>query len=225
MPACFFDQLSCTKANSQRGFTWWLAKAVSNQWPYQWMVTFLDAWLWTFTTMVSPLWAYRLGPGNCPLTVSMLFVLHSRVRGTSSTYKQQHSKSHSHSQNMKQRRECFRGVLTLKTWEWVLPHAWVEARQCSSTNRRHKKSISAEWKDCCYCRSIFIVDTEMQSSDYRLPSDGDIAPYMDLLSSLSSFRKELVNWGIPQPTLHFWYLWGLIRSSNVNFSSSTISCF
>ncbi|CAL9750020.1 unnamed protein product [Musa acuminata subsp. burmannicoides] len=33
----------------------------------------------------------------------------------------------------------------------------------------------------------------MQSSDYRLPSDGDIAPYMDLLSSLSSFRKELAS--------------------------------
>ncbi|CAL9173995.1 unnamed protein product [Musa hybrid cultivar] len=41
----------------------------------------------------------------------------------------------------------------------------------------------------------------MQSSDYRLPSDGDIAPYMDLLSSLGSFRKELASFPPPQLNL------------------------
>lgn len=50
-----------------------------NERAYQWRVILYWAWLVTLTTMRSPSTATTLGPGNLPLTVTMLLVLHSLV--------------------------------------------------------------------------------------------------------------------------------------------------
>ena len=45
------------------------------------MVTLYRALLVTLTTRVSPLFISKVGPGNCPLTVMLLWVLHSLFTG------------------------------------------------------------------------------------------------------------------------------------------------
>lgn len=47
--------------------------------PYQWMLILLATWLTTLISKRSPSLATILGPGNCPFTVTMLFVWHSLV--------------------------------------------------------------------------------------------------------------------------------------------------
>lgn len=46
---------------------------------HQWIVTLFLTWLTTLISSLSPSLAIILGPGNCPFTVTMLFVWHNLV--------------------------------------------------------------------------------------------------------------------------------------------------
>lgn len=48
---------------------------------YQWMVTLYRALFVTLTTSVSPSFTSKVGPGNWPFTVMVLWVLHSLFTG------------------------------------------------------------------------------------------------------------------------------------------------
>ena len=58
----------------------------TNRPSYQWMVTLFWTWLTTLTTTRSPSLAMMGGPGNCPFTLTMLFVWHSLVTFCNSIY-------------------------------------------------------------------------------------------------------------------------------------------
>jgi len=53
---------------------------------YQWMDMLYFAAFTTSITKESPFLASKVGPGNCPFTVIMLWVLHSLFTGVVCTY-------------------------------------------------------------------------------------------------------------------------------------------
>lgn len=59
--------------------------------PYQWMEMLFWTWLTTLIRSVSPSLATIRGPGNCPFTVTMLFVWHNRVTFSNLIYKTRQS--------------------------------------------------------------------------------------------------------------------------------------
>lgn len=92
---------------------------------YQWMVTLYRALLTTFTTRVSPLFTSNVGPGNCPLTVMVLWVLHNLFTGVDWTYQAKPSLSTENYIHMQVKKMIPNTKLrhTTKSWWWVLGFA------------------------------------------------------------------------------------------------------